>query len=566
LFSVNSTYYLLLPFILRRTQAKLQSKFETKCEFQSLLNLYFCVRIHTMDKGKHSSSDKASASSKKAKFDQESTPASAAEQAGLPSSVIVNFLNNENERAGPPIDIPIDSTSKQIELLVNSLLENKDTLPYAFYVNDVEVIGTLAEALIQWKEADSTQNFEQSINVSYQPLSVYRVRPVTRCVETMPGHTDAVIHVSYSPDGKRLASGGGDMAVRFWNVISSTPQHTCNGHKHHVLCTGWTPNGALFVSADRSGEIRLWNPQTGKQHGQPLKSHKKWVTSLAFEPLHVDPKCIRMASSSKDSTVKVWNLATGLLETTISGHLDSVECVKWGGAGLLYTCSRDRTIKVWAIDGSGRSQHKLVRTLSGHAHRVNSLALNCDYLTRTGDFVLGGGSSGGAAPSATPEEAQQAALERYNTLIGAEGERLVSCSDDFTLFLWKPQEEKSPMVRMTGHVQLVNHIAFSPDARYIASASFDKKVKIWCGKTGRFLHTLTGHVGSVYQIAWAPDSAYIASASKDSTVKVWALKDLKRALHTLAGHEDEVYTLDWSPNGSQLASGGKDRTIKIWHH
>lgn len=158
------------------------------------------------------------------------------------------------------------------------------------------------------------------------------------------------------------------------------------------------------------------------------------------------------------------------------------------------------------------------------------------------------------------------ALERYQALIGPEGERLVSGSDDFTLFLWKPQEDKTPMVRMTGHQQLVNHIAFSPDTRYIASASFDKKVKLWCGRTGVFLSTLTGHVGSVYQVSWSADSAFIASASKDSTVKVWNARDPKKALHTLSGHMDEVYALDWSPNGTQLCSGSKDRTLKIWHH
>lgn len=48
------------------------------------------------------------------------------------------------------------------------------------------------------------QSYEETLTVTYQPLSVFRVRPVTRCVETMPGHTDAVLHVSYSPDGKRL--------------------------------------------------------------------------------------------------------------------------------------------------------------------------------------------------------------------------------------------------------------------------------------------------------------------------------------------------------------------------
>lgn len=64
-------------------------------------------------------------------------------------------------------------------------------------------------------------------------------------------------------------------------------------------------------------------------------------------------------------------------------------------------------------------------------------------------------------------------------------ERLVSGSDDFTMFLWNPAEDKKPVARMTGHQALVNEVLFSPDTRLIASASFDKSIKIWDGKTGK---------------------------------------------------------------------------------
>ena len=99
-----------------------------------------------------------------------------------------------------------------------------------------------------------------------------------------------------------------------------------------------------------------------------------------------------------------------------------------------------------------------------------------------------------------------------------------------------------------------------------ASASFDKKIKVWDGRNGNFVATLTGHVGAVYQVAWSSDSRYLVTASKDSTAKLWQVSDYKKAKETLPGHADEVYALDWSPNGSAVATGSKDRTIKIWKH
>jgi len=487
----------------------------------------------------------------------------------LPASMVVQFQDATGERTGPQIDMPTDSTPAQLELLINELRkatgppdEHQGKVPYSCYVNEVEVLESLRETL----ESQGIASGEAIVTISYQPLAVFRVRPVVRCTDTMPGHTEAVIHVSFSPDGRRLASGGGDTTVRFWDTGTCLPKHTCQGHRHHVLCTAWSPDGTRFASADKVGEIRLWEPVTGSAVGQPLKGHKQYVTSLAWEPLHLnDGKGERMASSSKDGTVRVWNVRTGACVTTLAQHDNSVECCKWGGEGLLYTASRDRTIKVWALDGreNGGGFGKLIKTLVGHGHRVNTLALSTDYVMRTGPFD----HTGKLAHEATT--AMEAAQAKYTAFLEGSGgrERLVSGSDDFTLFLWDPLAEeggKKPVARMTGHQQAVNHISFSPDGRYIASASFDKKVKIWDGKTGRFLSTLVGHVGAVYMVAWSPDSRLLVSASKDSTLKLWDAAKGAKAKETLPGHFDEVYALDWAPNGTSVASGSKDRTIKIW--
>lgn len=483
------------------------------------------------------------------------------------SRLLIALTDETGNISTQTFDVPVSTTKDQLSDIVYSVIEAQKTasknkseqeleddirVPYSFYVEDKEIVHSLKGA-IDW---DSV-NIEKAIEVVYHAQSVFKVRAVARCTSTLQGHGQPVLHVAFSPTGSCLASGSGDTTVRLWDLSTETPKHTCAAHSDWVLALAWSPNGRRVASGCKRGDVVIWNGSTGKQMGKTLKGHKQWITCIAWEPLHLNEECNRLVSSSKDGDSRIWNSQTMQCEFVLAGHLQSVTCVKWSGDGAIYSSSQDRTIKVWQP-----SSGQLMKTLQAHGHWVNSLALNSDYVMRIGAFDPKNSSIIPVNFESTSDDfLRTTALAKYNEFRSLHPERLVSGSDDFTLFLWDPLQSNKPINRMCGHQALINDVKFSPDGRLLASASFDKSIKVWNGKDGKFLHSLRGHVASVYQISWSADSRLLVSASEDSTIKLWRSGKL---LLDLPGHLDQVYAVDWSPDGQCVATGSKDKTLKLW--
>lgn len=101
------------------------------------------------------------------------------------------------------------------------------------------------------------------------------------------GHTSPILCASFSPTGNLLATGSGDCNARLWDLFTETPSHVLSGHKGWVLCVEWEAMERKLATGGHDGHIRLWDPKTGKPVGDALKGHSKWITSLAWEPIHM---------------------------------------------------------------------------------------------------------------------------------------------------------------------------------------------------------------------------------------------------------------------------------------
>lgn len=488
----------------------------------------------------------------------------------LPHVLIKFQAADSGELVGGSIRVPGSITEKQLEELLNQLQgETDEPVPYTFLVLDqaegkdllIDINDTLYHSVLK----PGLKTTEDFLTLVFTPRAVFKVRPITRSNASIAGHGLTILCAQFAPnDSGRLCTGAGDNTARVWDCLTQTPLYTLAGHSNFVLVVAYSPCGSMIATGSMDNTVRLWDAATGKQMGKPLTGHGKWVSSLAWEPLHLvkDEDTPRLVLASKDGTIRVWDLTHGHCLFSMSGHTNAVLCVKWSGSNIVYSASHDKTIKAWDISAQG----KCIQTLKSHAHWVNHLSLSTDYVLRKGgyDHTL----TRLLSKKILAKELRQKAREQYEKVSRVNGkvsERLVLALDDFTMFFWEPLKLLKPVTRMTGHQKLVNHVLFSPDGRHVVLASFDNSIKVWDGLKGTFIGTLRGHVAAVYQTAWSADNRLLVSCSKDTTLKVWDIRTRKLKVD-LPGHSDEVFAVDWSMDGARVGLGGKDKMVKLWSH
>jgi len=150
----------------------------------------------------------------------------------------------------------------------------------------------------------------------------------------------------------------------------------------------------------------------------------------------------------------------------------------------------------------------------------------------------------------------------WGVAFSPDGRLLATASWDETARLWDPATGEH-LRALTGHTDQVWGVAFSPDGRLLATTGRDNTARLWDPATGEHLRTLTGHDSYVYGVAFSPDGRLAATASWDRTARLWDPATGEH-LRTLTGRSGQVWGVAFSPDGRLLATASSDRTARLW--
>jgi WD40 repeat protein len=398
--------------------------------------------------------------------------------------------------------------------------------------------------------------------------------------KVLNGLTGTKAALAFSPDGKLLATEGGlgtelgalpegDYPATVWDVETGKMKFRLGGHQDYIAGVSFSPDGNAIVTSSGDNTARLWTADG--QLVKELRGHTRPLAGALFSP---DGKFVVTASA--DNTVRVWDSLDGKLVSEFRGHSQAVNSVAFSSDGqYIVTASDDQTARLWPFHPGEPGTSSTVESWE-HSAAVTSIAYSPNgsevaATTRDGKLWLDGvgmqrsvpfmylvDRSAKVANARFSPDGQSIATTRgpsgviYN--IDALRSFVDSTRSEFIYRDASPSEKKDKIsepdgVKLEGHIADINSVAFSPDGRFVVTASADSTARVWDAVTGATLGELRGHGKSVNTASFSPDGKFIVTASDDATVRLW---DATRfaLVRTIGGtYPSVVSSAEYSPDG-----------------
>jgi WD40 repeat protein len=286
--------------------------------------------------------------------------------------------------------------------------------------------------------------------------------------------------------------------------------HTLRGHGSGITAVAISPDNRTLLSSAGESTIVLWDIATGGRR-QTLSAPDEAISQAIFS---ADGQWV--ISNSGRADILIWSIATGQVTQRLSGHTDRVTTLQLAPAGHnLFSGSGDGTIGVWDLTAG-----QLLERWSGHRDRIYTLAISPDGAT-----VFSGGADGTIRHWQRQAGKPLRVYELGKTIVHA----LAAHPTQPILFSGDQQVRLSHWDYQTGaHLDTlpawtyrpIRAIVLSPDGEVVLH-NCGHGISIWHQPTHWFVHTLVHHRWAVSALAMSADGQTIVSGSDDQTVKIW---------------------------------------------
>jgi WD40 repeat protein len=381
-------------------------------------------------------------------------------------------------------------------------------------------------------------------------------------------HSAGVSSVSFSPDGQRVATCGGDGTVKVWTAPpSGSPtsqtkfdppfKPTPGSPVLPVTSVGFSPDGRMVVAGGAEGVVRVWDATTGAEF-RGLRGHAGWVTSVAFAP---DGKNI--LSCGVDKTSRVFELPRA--DLALPGHRGTVQCVAISRDGkLAATGGQDKTVIVWDLN-TGRDIATLLGETSDNLYSVvfvgtdKVAACGEDKKLRTWTYR----DSKLISEKTTTNQIFSLAASEDGATIGGVWVNVRTKQSGFDLFTEAP--EKSVVENTaTGDADITNAATLSADVKWGVSGTKGGVIRIWdIAKKERVGGDWPLLKEAVSDISLTPDRKLMVVIDEQGEVRV-ADTEKREVLSKVKAVTSEVRGVIVSPSGDKFATLSSDGEVKTW--
>ena len=370
--------------------------------------------------------------------------------------------------------------------------------------------------------------------------------------------------MAYTSDGKILAIGGENGRLTLWNAETGQWIRRLDGHHSLITDLAFSQNGQILATSSLDSSVKIWQIHSGRllgilPTGQPVKA------------LTLKPDANQVAAVLQDGGIQVWDI-----ETILPGSAEESEPVflrepalqietPSTAASVAFTPEGERLAAVIPNRSIFLWDPQSGQQLLEIEGAGDSAAIS---FSPDGEYLAAGSSSADVAvwDSRTGEELLllQEPSPASDVQFSQSGDSLSTAAADGTVTLWDVNTGRQ-LIRFPGWSEGTNNLVLRPDGQQLAAEGADGSIRIWDldFHDSADILSIAAHEGQVYDAIYNPDGTEMASTGTDGALKVWD-SATGAPLLSLPGRIDDVFFPAYSPDGKRLAAANREGGVSVW--